>query len=310
MKQNQTSGQQSCQGKAVLIAVLLGLILAADIPAFSQAVGPPTPQAPAAPGPDSPVSQMKNTLKKLFKKDESASAQEGTSGPVANPYGTTTPDISDPASARRAPVRSSAPASKTAKTKAKGKDAGKDTGKEAHKTAPQSAPGRPPLLTQPPLQEAKIEQPTISEENPPVKLVTLDNPNNPLGFADALSKLNHVGDLIDKKEFVQAKVQLTPLRQWLVDSTEAHIGLYKALNSVSSAKAQAELEKQLALQFALLRDRAMFQMGTISVQEKNYKSAVKDLTEVIKSQPRSEMGLKSYSMLQEIGFTEKLQIAD
>jgi hypothetical protein len=183
----------------------------------------------------------------------------------------------------------------------------------------QSAPGnapqqaddrkRPPLLTQPPLTTAKIDDPQIDSANPPIlDHPKLDDPNNPLGFTDAENKLKHYMTLLDGHRYDEAKPGLTHLRQWLVDLTEAHIGLYKTLNQVPSARGQAELEKELALEFAQLRDRSMLEMARIYIAEKDYSHAVKELTDVVKSQPRSKVGLNSYALLQEIGFTEKLQL--
>lgn len=174
----------------------------------------------------------------------------------------------------------------------------------------QSGPMHEPLLTQPPLTNAKIETPQVDTENPPIlSHPRLDDPTNPLGFADAESKLKRYITLNDAKRFQEARPGLLQLRQSLIDLTEAHIGLYKTLNQIPSAKGQAELEKELALQFAQLRDRAMMEMGRIYIAEKDYGKAVKELAEVVKSQPKSKVGLRSYEMLQEIGFTEKLQLA-
>jgi hypothetical protein len=174
----------------------------------------------------------------------------------------------------------------------------------------QSGPMHEPLLTQPPLTNAKIETPEVDADNPPVlSHPKLDDPTNPLGFADAEIKLKRFITLIDAKRYPEARPGLLQLRQSLIDLTEAHIGLYKTLNQIPSAKGQAELEKELALQFAQLRDRAMMEMGRIYISEKDYGKAVKELAEVVKSQPKSRVGLRSYEMLQEIGFTEKLQLA-
>jgi hypothetical protein len=170
-------------------------------------------------------------------------------------------------------------------------------------------PRRPPMLTQPPLTNAKIEAPEVDPENPPVvDHPKLDDPKNPLGLSDAANRLKNVITLIDANRASEAKASLVPLRQWLVDSTEAHINLYKTLNTVPSARAQAELEKQLALEFAKLRDRSLLELGKVYIAEKDYLKAVKELTEVVKSQPRSQLGIRSYELLQEIGFTEKLQL--
>lgn len=167
----------------------------------------------------------------------------------------------------------------------------------------------PPLLVQPPLNNAKIDTTVVDSENPPnLTHPKLDDPNNPLGFADAEIKLKHFSQLVTEKRYVEAKPGLIQLRQSLVDLTEAHIGLYKTLNQVPSARGQAELEKELALEFAQLRDRAMLETAKVYISEREYNKAVKELADVVKSQPRSKLGLRSYEMLQEIGFTEKLQL--
>lgn len=167
----------------------------------------------------------------------------------------------------------------------------------------------PPLLTQPPLTNAKVDDPQIDESNPPkLDHPKLDDPTNPLGFAEAESRLKKYITLIDAHRYAEARAGVFQLRQWLIDLTEAHIGLYKTLNQVPSARGQAELEKELALQFAQLRDRAMVEVARLHIADKDYTRAVKELTEVVKSQPRTRLGLHSYELLQEIGFTEKLQL--
>lgn len=169
---------------------------------------------------------------------------------------------------------------------------------------------RPQLLTQPPLEHAKITPPEIDSENPPIlDHPKLDDINNPLGFSSALLKLKKYSTLVDAKAYNTARPGLIQLRQDLVDLTEAHIELYKTLKKVSSASNQAQLEKELALQFAMLRDKAMVQTAKVYLAEKNYIKGVKELTDVVKSQPKSQLGLYAYELLQEAGFTEKLQIA-
>jgi hypothetical protein len=174
---------------------------------------------------------------------------------------------------------------------------------------PESSVKHPPLLVQPPLDNVKIDRAMLDNENPPVlNHPKLDDPRNPLGFADAEIKLKKLSALTNEKRYAEAKPGLTQLRQNLVELTEAHIGLYKTLNQLPSARGQAELEKELALEFAQLRDRTMVEYAKIYIAEHEYNKAVKELTDVVKSQPRSKVGLRAYELLQEIGFTEKLQI--
>lgn len=181
-----------------------------------------------------------------------------------------------------------------------------NAGHPAHR---QEEPKRPPLLSQPPLTNVRVEAPEVDMKNPPVtNHPKLNDPANPLGFTEAENRLHKYAQMIEARRYEEAKPGILQLRQWLVDLTEAHIGLYKTLNQVPSARGQAELEKELALQFAQLRDRALVDAARIYISEKDYFRAIKELTDVVKSQPRSKLGLRAYELLQEIGFTEKLQL--
>ena len=174
----------------------------------------------------------------------------------------------------------------------------------------QQQPARPPLLNQPELTNPKIDDAEVSQDNPPQDLPTLDNPENPLGLAVAQTRLNETAKLIDSKHIYDAKTKLVPLKEWLVESTENHISLYKVLNNVPSARVQAELEKQVALDFARMRDKAFFQMGKVHMAENDMRNAIKMFIEVVKSQPRGDIGLQAYDLLQQIGFTQKLQLVE
>lgn len=170
-------------------------------------------------------------------------------------------------------------------------------------------PRRPPMLKQAPLSNARVTEPEVDPENPPITRIKVDDPGNPLGLADATNRMKDIIALMEQSRFAEAQLKLMPLRQWLVDSAEAHINLYKTLNNIPSARAQAELEKQLGLEFALLRDRALFEMAKIYINQNDSRKAVKELTDVVKSQPKSQIGIRAYEMLQEIGFTEKLHLS-
>jgi hypothetical protein len=270
------------------------LLMAAPIvPAFAQEVGPQPPQP--KPQVESPVAKFlkkaissKKAAKETTGKDATKDGSDADSGNTSDSAANQSPDSAADPNGQDKPIVTEPPS--------------------ATKTG--SMVQHAPLLNQPPLTNARIEPPQIDDQNPPVLgHPKLDDPNNPLGFADAENKLKHYSTLIDAKRYNEAKPGLLQLRQWLVDLTEAHIGLFKTLNQIPSANGQAELEKELALQFAQLRDQAMLQTAKVYISERDYPKAVKELTEVVKSQPRSRIGLRSYEMLQEIGFTEKLQLA-
>lgn len=166
-----------------------------------------------------------------------------------------------------------------------------------------------PLMDE--INNLKVEDPIESQVIPPDKTyVTVDDPANPLGITTSAQKLNDCANLISQKRYKEAEKILMPLKDWLVDATETHINLHKTLKGLPSAQVQAELEKQLALQFALLRDKAFFQLGMLAVGQQDYSGAIKNLSRVIQSQPRSPMGAQAYEILQKIGFTEKIQLKD
>ncbi len=137
--------------------------------------------------------------------------------------------------------------------------------------------------------------------------VVLD-PANSLGIAYAENSINKAADLIQKKRLAEARAIMEPLTEWLTDGTEYHANLYKALKDVSNAKAQADVEKELALKFAILRDKASFQLANLYIEEKRFKQAVDKLVDVVRSQPRTDLGFTAYEKLQNIGFTYKVKL--
>jgi hypothetical protein len=261
----------------LLALPLLMLVVCPCPPGFAQLAGPPVPRNVAQPQAN-PLTQVKSAGNKLggwLTGKKPTPAVNRTTGPnLINP------NMSQQASKLPAPAAAPKPIE------------------------------RPPLLLMPEPAAIKVDAPSISKDNPPPKLPALDNPANTLGLVDPQNKLTQVSNAIDRHDYATARHMLVPLRAFLVDTTEAHINLYKALDNVSTARTQAELEKQLALQFAMMRDKAMYQSARIAISDRDYRSAIKDLVEVVKSQPRSDLGLKAYTLLQEIGFTEKLQIAE
>jgi TolA-binding protein len=265
----------------ICLALTMAALLAVMPKAMAQVAGPPVPRSMSQPQAN-PIEQVKDVKKKLtdFFTGRKPDPKTTTNAP-------TSPNTVNPAFARQAIKTPATPAA----------------------VAPKP-PERPPMLVAPEPADIQVEKPRISKDNPPPKLPALDNPANGLGLVDPQNKLNAAAAAIDRKDYGTAKAILVPLRASLVDTTEAHINLYKALDNVSTARTQAELEKQLALQFAMMRDKTMYQSARVSIAEHDYRTAIKDLVEVIKSQPRSELGLKAYNLLQEIGFTEKLQIAE
>lgn len=154
-------------------------------------------------------------------------------------------------------------------------------------------------------QKPQIEEIKTSEQRVP-SLVA--NPSNKLGLAYPYQQLEKSTEMLKAKDLAGAKKLVEPLSEWLTSATEFHIQLFKKLNDIESAKNQAQVEKRLALDSALLRDKAYYQLALIYLAENKNKEAIKYFIEVIKSQPKTELGMKSYEILQQIGFTEKVRL--
>lgn len=283
---------QQNKPKSILATTLLTASIGLSTVAFGQ-VGPaPQPEKPKNTSGKPSLSDIKEKLSTMFipqsKEEEEPQLQE-----VEVKRGAGMPGQFD-----------------TVKVKKTQQQIEQEKAMEAAKATAAKKRARPKLLQQPPLTNPKVVDPAASEENPPVALPSLDNEANPLGIANARKRLHSSAKLLEEKKFTEAGDILVPLKEWLVKSTEAHIALYKALNNVPSARAQAELEKQVALDFARMRDISFLQMGQFYIGQNQKTDAIPLLIEVVKSQPRGDIGLKAYSLLQEIGFTQKLQLLE
>ncbi|MEB3206039.1 MAG: hypothetical protein VKK59_01660 [Vampirovibrionales bacterium] len=175
---------------------------------------------------------------------------------------------------------------------------------------PAPAPLSSVKLTQPALGVPDIAEPVASKQNPPAKQMLIDDPKNPYGLTYARNQMSRCSAHVSASRWPEAQACLTPVKDWLIQATEAHINLNKSLTKVRTARAQAELEKQLALNFAVLRDEAFYQQAKIMVAQNRQKEAIKLLVGVVESQPRNQLGVKSYELLQSIGFTERLQLVE
>lgn len=166
---------------------------------------------------------------------------------------------------------------------------------------PQTTAVKPaqPTVENKDIKEAKIKKDDI---NP------LLNPSNTMGLIAAENNINKAFTLIQQNKFSEAKLIMEPATEWLANATEYHTNLYKALKDIDTAKTQADLEKELALKFAIYRDQAMYQLALLYIEDKKHQKAVEKLVNVVRSQPKTQLGFSAYQVLQQIGFTYKVQL--
>lgn len=153
-------------------------------------------------------------------------------------------------------------------------------------------------------QEGQSLQKTTVVKNDEIqgKVIT-DNPDNPLGTAYAENKTKKAETAVETNDYVSAKKTLNEIKETVFDATEYHTELFMTLRKTENATAQAEIERNLAIKFASLRDRILFLEAKIYIHDSELNKAVKNLVETVKSQPDTELGFKAYKLLQKIGFT-------
>ena len=134
--------------------------------------------------------------------------------------------------------------------------------------------------------------------------------SNPIGLVYAEDSINKAIVLMQKNRFVEAKSIVEPLYDWLEEATECHTNLYKVLKDIDTAKVQADLERELALKSAILRDSASYQLSLLYIEENDLKKATPKLVDIVRSQPKTQLGFSAYQVLQQIGFTYKMQLTE
>jgi len=135
----------------------------------------------------------------------------------------------------------------------------------------------------------------------------VNDTKNPLNIFYAESVVDKAEFYIEEGDLVSAQEAIEEIDDWIYKATEFHTNLYKALSKTSNSEVQADVERDLAIQFAVLRDRALFLESQILTANGKNREAVENLVEVVRSQPKTELGFKAYQALQDMGFTYKFE---
>jgi tetratricopeptide (TPR) repeat protein len=130
---------------------------------------------------------------------------------------------------------------------------------------------------------------------------------NPLSLAYSENFITKISTLVKTNKLQEAHIASESIIEWLENSTEYHASLYQTLKSIENANDQADAEKELALKSALLRDKAYYETGMLYLKQNRPKDAIEMFVNIVKSQPKTDLGFKAYEELQKIGFTYKVQ---
>ncbi len=145
------------------------------------------------------------------------------------------------------------------------------------------------------------------QTTPKQKPIIVYDSKNTLGVTYLENAVSKAEFYIEEKDFESAKQVLEEISEWVYDATEYHTDLFKTLSNLENSEEQANIERNLAIQFAVLRDKTLFLESRIHLENGDKKQAIENLVEVVRSQPSTELGFKAYESLQEIGFTYKIE---
>ena len=161
-------------------------------------------------------------------------------------------------------------------------------------------------------QETSSQEGHVTKKNTPPKsdMNPLLNPKNPLGLSAADNNIKNTAYFIKNNNLAAAKALIAPTLSWLSDATEYHTNLYKTLKDIDTAKVQADVERELALKYALLRDKAAYQLAVVDINQNKLMDASDKLVDIVRSQPTTQLGFDAYHKLQDIGFTYKVQFEE
>ncbi|NLF83633.1 MAG: hypothetical protein GX568_06585 [Candidatus Gastranaerophilales bacterium] len=152
--------------------------------------------------------------------------------------------------------------------------------------------------------ETTPESTKIIRQKPPTDIFSS---SNPLGITFAENTLKKASFYLGEKDYESAAAEVNSILRWIEDATEYHTELYQTLNKLENSEVQAGIERELAIKFAVLRDKALLLSAKVDIANKNKRKAVKNLVEVVRSQPSTDLGFEAYQLLQKIGFTYKAE---
>lgn len=134
-----------------------------------------------------------------------------------------------------------------------------------------------------------------------------EDPKNILGLTHWAKKIEDANILFNEGKYSEAEKLLLPVNDWLTSSAEYHYSLFHSLSKDNKTFPNSKIEKAHALDYARIRDKSSFLLAKTYIKLNKSNLALKLLVEIVKSQADSELGEDAYKLLQEIGFSDKLQ---
>lgn len=127
----------------------------------------------------------------------------------------------------------------------------------------------------------------------------------PISYEDAESRLTDLNAQLKTASPATVKNSIYSLSEWLQDVANAHWKMYKAFDKSPLTKSQAKQEKEIALRFSKLKNRAKLLKADLFIKQRRVPEALQPLVEIVCQEPRSQTGKDAYQRLVQLGFSQK-----
>jgi len=130
--------------------------------------------------------------------------------------------------------------------------------------------------------------------------------NLPLNAEEARIRLEDLSNRLAVSRPDEVKDSIYAMSEWLQDVADAHWRMFKAFEKADATKVHAAKEKDIALKFSALKNRAKLLKADLFIKQNRYPEALGPLVEIVTTEPTSETGQQAYKRLVDMGFSEQV----
>jgi len=128
----------------------------------------------------------------------------------------------------------------------------------------------------------------------------------PLSSLDAKNKIEELSNRLAVSNPDQVKDGIFAVSEWLQDVADAHWKMYKAFEKSETTQLQAKSERETALEFSRLKNRAKLLKADLFIKMNRYPEALGPLVDIVVAEPKSETGQAAYKRLIDMGFSKQI----
>lgn len=128
----------------------------------------------------------------------------------------------------------------------------------------------------------------------------------PLTAEEARIKIEEMSNRLAVSRPSDVKDNIFNLCEWLQECADAHWKMYQSFDKLPGTKVQAKQEKETAIKFSRLKNRARLLKADVFIKEGRYPEALGPLVEIVTSEPTTDLGQAAYKRLTDMGFSDQI----